>query len=258
MTPEQVEQIIEYLAKSPFVQSEVEAAKVAIFSFAEAEAKRAIPYGLGTISRILRWIYKKCKRKCFNMAGTATITVNDGTKVLEGATVSYVVNNVTCEATTDSTGVATVTGLDAGNYDFTAVLSGYASASVTLAIIDDTTTAGIISLTAETTTTTTEAASTTSTATTTEDVKSAAETAAATTIINSITSGATEFINDLIDAGETEADRLEAEIKTTSDLWVKARNKMEAVAIRALIAAVKAGEVAAVVLLAQKLKDKLD
>ena len=251
MTPAQLEQII---AKSPFVQSEMEAAKVAIFSFTEAEAKKAIPYGLRTISRFLRWIYKKCKRKCFNMAGTATITVNDGTNVLEGATITYAVGGVSCEATTDSTGVATVEGLDAGNYDFTAALSGYTSASVTLAITDDTTTTGTISLTAESTTTTTEEASTTSTTT---DVSSAAETAAITSVISSVTSGTTEFLERIFTLGDTEATRLEAEVKTTTDLWVACRDKIEAVSIRALIAAGRAGEAAAVVLLVTKLKDKI-
>ena len=230
MTPEQVEQIIEYLAKSPFVQSEMEAAKVAIFSF--AEAKRAIPYGLGTISRILRWIYKKCKRKCFTMAGTATITVNDGTNVLEGATVSYVVNNVTCEATTDNTGVATVSGLDAGNYDFTAVLSGYASASVTLAIIDDTTTAGTISLTAETTT---EEESTVSTIT--DAAAAAAETAA----ITSLVSTSTETTTTIADTINSKIKELTAEISTTSSPWVKVRNTVEIAALAGALAGIVAG-----------------
>jgi len=257
MAPEQVEQIIEYLAKSPFVQSEVEAAKVAIFSFAEAEAKKAIPYGLGTIFRILRWIYKKLKGDVKIMSGIATITVNDGTNVLEGATISYVVNNVTCEATTDSTGVATVTGLDAGNYDFTAALSGYTSASVTLAITDDTTTTGTISLTKETTTTTTTTEEASTTSTTTSDVSSAAETAAITSVISSVTSGSTEFLERLFTLGDTEATRLEAEIKTTTDFFVACRDKIEAVSIRALIAAGRAGEAAAVVLLVTKLKDKI-
>ena len=247
MTPAQLEQIIEYLAKSPFVQSEFEAAKVAIFSFAEAEAKKSIPYGLRTISRILRWIYKIFKRKCFNMAGTATITVNDGTNVLEGATVSYVVNNVTCEATTDSTGVATVSGLDAGNYDFTAALSGYTSASVTLAITDDTTTTGTISLTAESTTTTTEEESTVSTIT--DAATAAAETAA----ITSLVSTSTETTTTIADTINSKIKELTSEIATTSSPWVKVRNTVEIAALAGALAGIVAGLKSGI----EELKDKI-
>ncbi|MBP2646200.1 MAG: putative invasin [Firmicutes bacterium] len=247
MTPAQLEQIIEYLAKSPFVQSEMEAAKVAIFSFAEAETKRAIPYGLRTISRVLRWIYIKCKRKCFNMAGTATITVNDGTNVLEGAIITYAVGGVSCEATTDSTGVATVTGLDAGNYDFTAALSGYTSASVTLAITDDTTTTGTISLTAETTTTTTEGESTVST------ISDAATTAAETAAITSLVSTSTETTTTIADTINSKIKELTAEISTTSSPWVKVRNTVEIAALAGALAGIVAGLKSGI----EELKDKI-
>ena len=243
----QVEQIIEYLAKSPFVQSEFEAAKVAIFSFAEAEAKKAIPYGLRTISRFLRWIYKKLKGDVKIMSGIATITVNDGTNVLEGATVSYVVNNVTCEATTDSSGAATIEGLDAGSYDFTAALSGYTSASVTLAITDDTTTTGTISLTKESTTTTTEGESTVST------IETAAKEAAAAAAISSLTTTATDTSTNLASAISAKITELTNEIKTTSSPWVKARNAIEIAAMSAALAGLVAGLKSGL----EELKDKI-
>jgi len=247
MNQEQLEQIIEYLAKSPFVQTEFEAAKVAIFSFAEAEAKKAIPYGLRTISRFLRWIYKKLKGDVKIMSGIATITVNDGTNVLEGATISYTVGGVSCEATTDSTGVATVSGLDAGNYDFTATLSGYTSASVTLAISDDTTTTGTISLTAETTTTTTEGESTVST------ISDAATTAAETAAITSLVSTSTETTTTIADTINSKIKELTAEISTTSSPWVKVRNTVEIAALAGALAGIVAGLKSGI----EELKDKI-
>jgi len=297
MTPEQVEQIIEYLAKSPFVQSEVEAAKVAIFSFAKAEAEAVIPYGLRTISRLLRWIYKKLKGVYLTMkfnlqrfadeetttsaettadaetvaaevaadeaeatedstvtTGSATITVKDSDgNALEGVALAYTVNSATCDGETDSNGQLTVSDLPAGTYSFAATLSGYASGSVDVTVVAAETATGTITLTAESTTT--EGESTVSTTTT--DVSSAAETAAITSVISSVTSGATEFLERLFTLGDTEADRLEAEIKTTTDFFVACRDKIEAVSIRALIAAGRAGEAAAVVLLVTKLKDKI-
>jgi len=247
MIPEPLEQAIEYIAKSPFAQSEFEAVKVAIFNYAEAEAQKAIPYGLRTISRILRWIYKKFKGDVKIMSGIATISVNDGTNVLEGATVSYVVNNVTCEATTDSTGVATVTGLDAGNYDFTAALSGYTSASVTLAITDDATTAGTINLTAETTTTTTEGESTVST------ISDAATTAAETAAITSLVSTSTETTTTIADTINSKIKELTSEIATTSSPWVKVRNTVEIAALAGALAGIVAGLKSGI----EELKDKI-
>jgi len=240
----QVEQIIEYLAKSPFVQTEFEAAKVAIFSFAEAEAKKAIPYGLRTISRFLRWIYKKLKGDVKIMSGIATITVNDGTNALEGATITYSVGGVSCEATTDSTGVATIEGLDAGNYDFTAALSGYASASVTLAITDDTTATGTISLTAETTT---EGESTVSTIT--DAATAAAETAA----ITSLVSTSTETTTTIADTINNKIKELTAEISTTSSPWVKVRNTIEIASLAGALAGIVAGLKSGI----EELRDKI-
>jgi len=247
MNQTQLEQLIEYLAKSPFVQTEFESAKVAIFSFAEAEAKKAIPYGLRTISRLLRWIYKKLKGDVKIMSGIATITVNDGTNVLEGATITYAVGGVSCEATTDSTGIATIEGLDAGNYDFTATLSGYTSASVTLAITDDATTAGTISLTAETTTTTTEGESTVST------ISDAATTAAETAAITSLVSTSTETTTTIADTINSKIKELTSEIATTSSPWVKVRNTMEIAALAGALAGIVAGLKSGL----EELKDKI-
>jgi len=243
MIPAQLEQAIEYVAKSSFSQPEFEAVKVAIFNYAEAEARKAIPYGLRTIARLLRWIYKKLKGDVKIMSGIATITVNDGTNVLEGATVSYVVNNVTCEATTDSTGVATVEGLDAGSYDFTATLSGYTSASVTLAITDDTTTAGTISLTKETT----EGESTVS------DITDAAKTAAEAAAVSSLVSTSTETTTTIADTINSKIKELTAEISTTSSPWVKVRNTVEIAALAGALAGIVAGLKSGL----EELKDKI-
>jgi hypothetical protein len=54
-----IDPIIIQIAESPLVQSELQAAKVAILNIAEAEAVRAIPFGLRIIARIWRWIIKK-------------------------------------------------------------------------------------------------------------------------------------------------------------------------------------------------------
>jgi len=256
MNPEVEKQVLKYLielAESPPVQAEIEAARVAILNIIETEAAQAVPWGLRTIARLMRWIYKKLKGDVKIMSGIATITANDGTNVLDGVSIAYTVNSVACTATTDSTGIATIEGLDAGSYEFTASLSGYTSASITLTVTDDATVTGTISLTKETTTTT-EGESTVSTST---DVSSAAETAAITSVISSVTSGATEFLERLFTLAETEATRLEGEVKTTTDFFVACRDKTEAVALRALIAAGRAGEAAAVVLLVSKLKDKI-
>jgi len=82
------------------------------------------------------------------MANTI-ITVQDSTGVvLSGATVSYLVNAVTVESTTDTNGELIITGLDAGTYTFTATLSGYTSTSVEVVVTDAADTAGTISMTA--------------------------------------------------------------------------------------------------------------
>ena len=259
MNQEQVEQIIEYLAKSPFVQTELEAAKVAILQIIEE-------HSLSLSTRFLRWIIKKI-RGTFNMSDETTTETTEVTtggvviKVQDSAgtaladvTIDYTVNSLAVDSFTDSNGQVTVSDLEAGNYNFKASLDGYDSNSISVAIAAGVTAAGTIALTK--TTTTTEEASTTST-TTTEDVTSTTETAAITSIIGSVTSGATEFLERLFTLADTEATRLEAEVKTTTDFFVACRDKIEAVSIRALIAAGRAGEAAAVALLVSKLKDKI-
>jgi len=104
------------------------------------------------------------------MANT-TITVQDNTGVvLSGATVSYLVNAVTVEGTTDTNGELTITGLDAGTYTFTAALNGYTSASVEVAVTDDADTAGTISMTATVTATIVSAVATAAASTLAEKI----------------------------------------------------------------------------------------
>jgi uncharacterized surface anchored protein len=89
------------------------------------------------------------------MANT-TITVQDSTGVvLSGATVSYDVNSVAVEGTTDSNGQLVISDLAAGTYDFTAALSGYTGASVDVTVDGTTDATGTITMTAELTCATT-------------------------------------------------------------------------------------------------------
>jgi len=231
-------QVLPYLiqlAESSPVQAELEAAKVAIINIVEKEAGKAVPYGLKTISRLIRWIYAKFKKDVEIMAGIAKIIVNDGTNILEGVTIDYVVSNMSCTATTDSTGVATIEGLDAGSYEIKATLSGYTSASITLTVTDDTTVTGTISLTKETTTTT-EEESTVSTSTTT-----AAEEAAATAAAASLVSSGETIVTSTSDGLSALIKTLSAEIATTSSPWVKIRNSVEIAALAGALAGITAG-----------------
>jgi len=183
--------------------------------------------------------------------GSATITVKDSDgNALEGVAMDYTVNSATCDGETDANGQLAVTDLPVGTYTFAATISGYASGSVDVTVTEGATATGDITMTKETT----EEESNVSNST---DVSSAAETAAITSVISSVTSGATEFLERLFTLADTEATRLEAEVKTTTDFFVACRDKIEAVSLRALIAAGRAGEVAAVALLVSKLKTKI-
>jgi len=286
MNPEVEKKVLKYLielAESPPVQAEIQAARVAILNIIEAEAAKAVPLGLRTIARVMRWIYKKLKGVYLTMkmkfelqrfaedsaaeevattaegttdtenttTGSATITVKDSDgNALEGVAMAYTVNSAACEGTTDANGQLTVTDLPVGTYSFAATLAGYASGSVDVTVTEGATATGDITMTKETT----EEESNVSNST---DVSSAAETAAITSVISSVTSGATEFLERLFTLADTEATRLEAEVKTTTDFFVACRDKIEAVSLRALIAAGRAGEVAAVALLVSKLKTKI-
>ncbi|MBP2655427.1 MAG: Carboxypeptidase regulatory-like domain, partial [Firmicutes bacterium] len=187
-------QVLPYLiklAESPLVQSELQATKVAILNIVEAEAARAIPFGLRTIALILRWIIKRIKGACLFMktkfdlqkfadeevttadtdessietatvgaaeestvtTGIVIINVQDSSgTAMEGATVSYNVNAIACTGTTDTNGQLTVEELPAGTYTFTATLDGYASDTVEVTVVAGETATGTIVLTAETTT----------------------------------------------------------------------------------------------------------
>ncbi|MBP2655023.1 MAG: Carboxypeptidase regulatory-like domain [Firmicutes bacterium] len=288
MPTEKVVQILEYLAKSPFVQSELEAAQVAIFSYAKAEAEAAIPYGLRTIARIMRWIIKKIKGVClamemkFNLqrfvdeevvadlatetdsestaetvedtevssetatttaeteaaaetvtTGAVTITVTDSSgSAMEGVVLTYTVNSVSCDATTDSVGQATVEGLEAGTYIFTATMDGYSSNTVDVTVVAGSTVTGTITLTVETTT------GEESTVSTVEDAAKEAAVTAAITSLTTTTTSTTTGISEAIAAKITE---LTNEIKNTDSPWVKVRNSIEIAAMSAALAGLVAG-----------------
>jgi len=231
-TVELEKQVLPYLiklAESPLVQSELEAAKVAIINIIEEQS-------ISVFTRFMRWIYKKIKGICKMSNGIVNITVTNSTgTALEGATVTYTVSAVSCTATTDSTGLATIEGLAAGNYDFAATLAGYASGSATLAVADDTTVTGTIVLATDTTTTTTEGESTVSTSTT-DAITAAAEAAAITSLTTSATTS-----TGVADGIAAKIKELTAEISTTDSPWVKVRNSIEIAGLTAGLAAITAG-----------------
>ncbi|MBP2644056.1 MAG: hypothetical protein H6Q67_1943, partial [Firmicutes bacterium] len=200
-------------------------AKVAIFNAAEREVAQAIPWGLRTIARLLRWTNKKIKGVFFNMdnkfnlkadadtatTGNATITVqNSAETALAGATVSVVINDVTTSATTGTDGNATLSDLAVGDQTFTASLDGYTSNSIVVAVEAGDTVSGTITLIAT------------------------AE-SAVTTVITEVLSELSDLITDASTEAVTQviAD-LETEISTTSSLWVKIRDNMEKAVLTAI------------------------
>jgi len=188
-------------------------------------------------------IKNKIKRGNVKMANT-TITVQNSTgTILYGVTVSYLVNAVKVEGTTDTNGQLVIAGLDAGTYTFTAAVSGYTSASVDLTI-EDADIAGTITLTAETTTT--EGVTTLSTIT--DELKETIETAAIASLVSTTTT-ATTSTSDKITAKIKE---LSAEISTTKSEWVKIRNTIEIAGLAAGLAGITAGLTSAL----KKLTDK--
>jgi len=217
-------QVLPYLiklAESPPVQAELQAAKVAIINVIEAEAARAVPFGLRTIARLLRWTIKNIKRMCFSMktnfnlqrfaddtatttTGNVTITVqNSAETVLPGATVSVTISDVTTTATTGTDGTATFSDLAAGSQTFTATLDGYTSNTATVTVEAGDTVTGTITMVATTA-------------------------SAVTSVITAVLSE----LSDLISNASTEAvatviTELETEIDSTSSLWVKIRDNME-------------------------------
>ncbi|SDD90482.1 SpaA isopeptide-forming pilin-related protein [Sporomusa acidovorans] len=239
-------QILPYLiklAKSPPVQAEIEAAKVAIITILRNKLDKAIPYGLRTISRILRWIYKKFKGECVKMA-TTTITVQntEGT-TLSGVTISYAVNGITVEGTTDTNGKLVIESLPAGTYTFATALNGYTSASKDMTITDIDA-AAIITLTAETTVTKTSIA---------DVVKDAAENAAKESLSESLTSESSNLITYLTNLADERIAMWEADSKRTSDNFVKFRNALWIADLKAAKALVKTAGTVGIALLVQKL-----
>jgi len=216
-------QVLPYLiklAESPPVQAELQAARVAIINVIEAEAAKAVPFGLRTIARLLRWTKKNIKRMCFSMktnfnlqrfadtettsTGAVTITVqNSAETVLPGATVSVTISDVTTTATTGTDGTATFSNLVAGSQTFTATLDGYTSNTATVTVEAGDTVTGTITLVATTA-------------------------SAVTSVITAVLSELSDLISDAsTEAVATVITELETEIDSTSSLWVKVRDNME-------------------------------
>ncbi|MBP2642160.1 MAG: hypothetical protein H6Q67_47 [Firmicutes bacterium] len=213
------------LAESPPVQAELEAAKVAIFNAAEREVAQAIPWGLRTIARLLRWINKKIKGVFFIMdnkfnlkadadtttTGNATITVqNSAETALAGAAVSVTINDIVITATTGTDGTVTFSDLAVGTQTFTAELDGYTTNTVDVTVEAGDTVAGTITLIA-----------------TAESAVTTVITEVLSELSDLITDASTEAVNQVI------AD-LETEIDTTSSLWVKIRDNMEKAVLTAI------------------------
>ncbi len=78
--------------------------------------------------------------------GSATITVNDGTTPLSGATISITVNGSVQTATTNESGQASFTSLPIGSYTVTLSKEGYKTATTTLTIANGQVTAGEVHL----------------------------------------------------------------------------------------------------------------
>jgi len=192
------------------------------------------------------------------MANT-TIKVQDSTGVaLSEATVSYLVNAVKIEGTTDTNGELVIAGLEAGTYTFTATLSGYTSASVEVAVTEDTNATGEITLTEteeeSTVSTITDAAKTAAIAAA-EAALTSELTSAVSTATSSATTGLTASVAKLIQKGTDEITRLSKEIGTTHDFYVKyLRNPAEIVLLTGLIAGAGAGVTAAIKELTSKLE----
>ncbi|MBP2649404.1 MAG: hypothetical protein H6Q74_229 [Firmicutes bacterium] len=226
MNIEEVEkQLLPYLlklAESPPVQAELEAAKVAIINVIEAEAAKAVPWGLRTIARFLWWVIKNIKRMCFAMrqkfnlqqfsndesttTGAVSIAVqNSAETILVGADVSVTIENVTITAITGDDGNASFNGLAAGTQTFTATLDGYTANSVEITVEAGAAVTGTIVL-----------------------IATAAS--AVTTVITAVLSELGDLITDAsTEAVEKVIAELEDEIDTTSSLWVKIRDNMEKV-----------------------------
>ena len=62
-------------------------------------------------------------------AGSVSIMINDGTNAISGATVSTTINGTTYSGTTNSSGVATISGVPTGTYSFVASATGYNSST---------------------------------------------------------------------------------------------------------------------------------
>jgi hypothetical protein len=157
--------------------------------------------------------------------GTVTITVQDSSgAALEGATISYTVNAIACDGTTDENGQLTVEELPAGIYTFTAVMDGYTSNTVDVTVTAGETVIGTIALTKEETSVT-------------EEIKDAAETAITTSLASSASSN-----NGIITWATEEIARLSKEMGTTSDFYVKyVRNPIEIAALGGALAVATAG-----------------
>ena len=237
-------QVLPYLiklAESPPVQAEIEAAKAAIISIVETQS-------LSIAQRLLRWIKNKLFKRGNVKMAKVTITVkNSEGSVLSGAAVSYSVSGISTSGTTDINGQLEIEGLSAGIYTFTASLSDYTSASTDITVTDADV-SSTITLAAEATTT--EGESNVSVATSVKDV---AEDAAKESLSESLTSDNSNQVTYLTNLADERIAKWKADSARTSDSFVKFRNSIYIMDLKAAKAAVKAGGTVAIALLAEKL-----
>jgi len=217
--------IVVRLAENPAVKAEMEAALIEIIKIAKIEGVKSLPVVFRIVLKVLTWInknikgaYKTMKRK-FSLqrfsadnvtsddtttTGILVVTVqNSAESAISGASVTAVLGDVTVTGTTGTDGTASLSDVAAGTYALTIAADGYSSGSV-----DAVVTAGATSSTTVT--------------------LIATATSAVTTVITAVLSELTEIIQS---ASETAVDNLisdlEAEIESTSSVWVGTRDKLE-------------------------------
>jgi hypothetical protein len=90
----------------------------------------------------------KEKKAGINMSASVKINVKNSADILVGATVLYSGGEVSNTTITDSAGQATVSGLPAGAYTFTASMTGYTASSESVSLADGASSELTITLTA--------------------------------------------------------------------------------------------------------------
>ena len=136
---------------------------------------------------------------------------------LSGVEIGYTVNGVAASGTTDDSGVLDISGLPAGNYTFSGVLTGYKDGSIEVAYDGTTDASGTISMEQKTLL---------------EMLKSTA----LKEFIEYLESDYSNLMSQLNVLASDKIDALEAEETTTTSTWVKNnRNPLEIILLESLL-----------------------